>query len=113
MDEQQEFNEHRTRTNDLIIGQKNKVLNRLFNLDHNMYAKGAIPTRTKEMMGLIASMVLRCDDCIKYHLEQCKDHGLNTQEIYEIFSMADIIGGTIVIPHTRRAAEYWELINKE
>lgn len=113
MDEQQKFNEHRTKTNNLILGQKNKVLNRLFNLDTNMYADRAIPTRTKEMMGLIASMVLRCDDCIKYHLERCKSEGLNTDEIYEIFAMADVIGGTIVIPHTRRAAEYWELINSK
>lgn len=113
MDEQEKFNEHRTRTNDLILGKKNKVLNRLFNLDHNMYAEGAIPTRTKEMLGLISSMVLRCDDCIKYHLERCQEQGLTTQEIYEIFSMADIIGGTIVIPHTRRAAEYWDLLDKK
>jgi AhpD family alkylhydroperoxidase len=67
--------------------------------------------KTKEMLGLVASMVLRCDDCIKYHLGKCFELEMTTEEIYEIFSVANIVGGTIVIPHTRRAAEYWELLN--
>lgn len=108
MSQVQEFNDYRAKMNEVILGKNNKVINRLFNLDTNTYADGAINTRTKEMLGLVASMVLRCDDCIKYHLGKCHDEGINTEEIYEIFAVANIVGGTIVIPHTRRAAEYWE-----
>ena len=64
--------------------------------------------KTKEMLGLVASMVLRCDDCIKYHVGKCHETGTTTEELYEVFAIANIVGGTIVIPHTRRAAEYWE-----
>ena len=108
---QQEFNDYRTRTNDLILGKENKVINRLFNLDTNTYAPGALTTATKEMLGLVASMVLRCDDCIKYHLGKCREQGITTDQVYEVFAVANIVGGTIVIPHTRRAAEYWEELN--
>ena len=94
--------------NERILGQDNLVLKRLFNLDTNTYAEGALSSKTKEMLGLVASMVLRCDDCIKYHLGKCHEMGVTTEEIFEIFSVANIVGGTIVIPHTRRAAEYWD-----
>ncbi len=113
MNQIQEFNEYRAMMNDVILGKQNKVIGRLFNLDTNTYAEGALSTRTKEMLGLVASMVLRCDDCIKYHLGKCHELGLNTEEMYEIFAVANIVGGTIVIPHTRRAAEYWEILMKE
>jgi AhpD family alkylhydroperoxidase len=106
----QEFNDYRSQMNEVILEKKNIVINRLFNLDTNTYADGALPTRTKEMLGLAASMVLRCDDCIKYHLGKCHEEGITTDEIYEIFAVANIVGGTIVIPHTRRAAEYWEAL---
>ena len=109
----QEFNEYRAKMNEVILGKHNKVINRLFNLDTNTYAEGALSVRTKEMLGLVSSMVLRCDDCIKYHLGKCHELGINTEEIYEIFAVANIVGGTIVIPHTRRAAEYWELLKGE
>ena len=109
MDNQvQEFNDYREKMNEVILGKNNKVINRLFNLDTNTYAAGALDVKTKEMLGLVASMVLRCDDCIKYHLGKCHDEGLSTEEVYEIFAVANIVGGTIVIPHTRRGAEYWE-----
>lgn len=108
-----EFNDYRTRMNEVILRKQNKVINRLFNLDTNTYTDGALPAKTKEMLGLVASMVLRCDDCIKYHLGKCHDLGVNTEELYEIFAVANIVGGTIVIPHTRRAAEYWEELNRE
>ena len=108
-----EFNEYREQMNEVILGKQNKVINRLFNLDTNTYMDGALNTRTKEMLGLVASMVLRCDDCIKYHLGKCHEQGVNTDEMYEIFAVANIVGGTIVIPHTRRAAEYWEELQKE
>jgi AhpD family alkylhydroperoxidase len=109
----QEFNEYRAKMNDVILSKQNKVINRLFNLDTNTYAEGALPVKTKEMLGLVASMVLRCDDCIKYHLGKCHDEGITTDEMYEIFAVANIVGGTIVIPHTRRAAEYWEALQNQ
>lgn len=112
-DQVKEFNDYRSRMNDLILSKQNKVINRLFNLDTNTYSEGALPARTKEMLGLVASMVLRCDDCIKYHLGKCRELGVNTEEIYEVFAVANIAGGTIVIPHTRRAAEYWEELEKK
>src|SRR6266480_3284566 len=105
-----EFNDYRSKMNDLLLSKDNLVLKRLFNLDTNTYTDGALNVKTKEMLGLIASMVLRCDDCIKYHLGKCKEEGCTTEEVYEIFAVANIVGGTIVIPHFRRAVEYWEAL---
>ena len=107
----EEFNAYREKMNQLILSKDNLVIKRLYNLDSNTYAEGALPVKTKEMLGLVASMVLRCDDCIKYHLGKCREEGITTAEMYEIFAVANIVGGTIVIPHTRRAAEYWEVLN--
>jgi AhpD family alkylhydroperoxidase len=104
----QEFNNYREKMNERILSQDNLVLKRLFNLDTNTYADGALNVKTKEMLGLVASMVLRCDDCIKYHLGKCKDEGVSTEEVFEVFAVANIVGGTIVIPHLRRAVEYWD-----
>ena len=106
----EEFNEYRTRMNAVILGENNLVMKRLWNLDTNTYDEGALSQKTKEMLGLVASMVLRCDDCIKYHLGKCHELGVQTNELYEIFAVANIVGGTIVVPHTRRAAEYWEAL---
>lgn len=103
-----EFNTYRKKMNEVLLSKQNKVMARLFNLDTNTYLEGALPVKTKEMLGLVASMVLRCDDCIKYHVGKCHEHGVSTEELYEVFAIANIVGGTIVIPHTRRAAEYWE-----
>ena len=108
----EEFNAYRAKMNEKILAQDNLVLKRLFNLDTNTYDEGALSTQTKEMLGLVASMVLRCDDCIKYHLGKCKEQGVTTAQVYEIFAVANIVGGTIVIPHTRRAAEYWEELER-
>ncbi len=109
-----EFNEYRTKMNEVILSKDNLVIKRLWNLDTNTYAEGALSTQTKEMLGLVASMVLRCDDCIKYHLGKCHELGVTTVQMYEIFAVANIVGGTIVIPHTRRGAEYWEeLLNNK
>jgi AhpD family alkylhydroperoxidase len=113
MDQVKEFNDYRAKMNEVILGKNNKVINRLFNLDTNTYAEGALSTRTKEMLGLVASMVLRCDDCIKYHLGKSYEQGITTDEMYEIFAVANIVGGTIVIPHTRRAAEFWEELQSQ
>ncbi|MGZ4049614.1 MAG: carboxymuconolactone decarboxylase family protein [Bacteroidia bacterium] len=103
-----EFNEYREKMNEIILSKNNLVMKRLWNLDTNTYEEGALDKKTKEMLGLVASMVLRCDDCIKYHLGKSFELGVSTDEMYEIFAVANIVGGTIVIPHTRRAAEYWE-----
>jgi AhpD family alkylhydroperoxidase len=108
-----EFNDYRSKMNEVILEKDNLVIKRLFNLDTNTYAAGALNVKTKELLGLVASMVLRCDDCIKYHLGKCKEEGCTTEEIYEVFALANIVGGTIVIPHTRRGAEYWEALMAE
>jgi len=107
------FNEYRSKMNERILRVDNKVMKRLYNLDTNTYMDGALPVKTKEMLGLVASMVLRCDDCIKYHVERCKDEGISEDELFEVFSIANIVGGTIVIPHTRRAVEYWDALHAE
>ncbi|HNR47926.1 MAG TPA: carboxymuconolactone decarboxylase family protein [Bacteroidia bacterium] len=106
----EEFNNYRERMNKRILDSDNLVLKRLFNLDTNTYTDGALSAQTKELLGLVASMVLRCDDCIRYHLIQCKKSGITSEQIYEVFAVANIVGGTIVIPHTRRAAEFWDEI---
>ncbi|MEO8862376.1 MAG: carboxymuconolactone decarboxylase family protein [Ginsengibacter sp.] len=103
-----EFNSYREKMNQVILSNNNLVMKRLWNLDTNTYDDGALDKKTKEMLGLVASMVLRCDDCIKYHLGKLHELGISTEQVYEIFAVANIVGGTIVIPHTRRAAEYWE-----
>ncbi len=108
MNKIEEFNAYREKMNDKILGSENLVLKRLFNLDSNTYADGALTSQVKEMLGLVASMVLRCDDCVKYHLGKCHEAGVTTEQMFEIFAVANIVGGTIVIPHTRRAVEYWE-----
>jgi AhpD family alkylhydroperoxidase len=104
----EEFNAYRAKMNDKILGEDNKVIKRFFNLDTNTYAAGELDVKTKEMIGLACSMVLRCDDCIKYHLGKSYEAGLKKEEIFEVFSIALVIGGSIVIPHLRRAVEYWE-----
>jgi AhpD family alkylhydroperoxidase len=109
----EEFNDYRSRMNEKIISADNKVMKRFFNLDTNAYSEGAVSVKTKEMIGLACSMVLRCDDCIKYHLGKSYEAGLSKEEIFEVFSIATLIGGSIVIPHLRRAAEYWELLEEE
>jgi AhpD family alkylhydroperoxidase len=109
----QEFNDYRERMNELILSKNNLVMKRLWNLDTNTYDDGELDRKTKEMLGLVASMVLRCDDCIRYHLGKCAELGVTTGQMYEIFAVANIVGGTIVIPHTRRAAEYWEALQED
>ncbi|MFM2019181.1 MAG: hypothetical protein RL007_2837 [Bacteroidota bacterium] len=107
-----EFNAYREKMNAKILDADNLVLKRLFNLDTNTYQDGALSSKTKELLGLVASMVLRCDDCIKYHLGKCHELGVTKEEIFETFAVANIVGGTIVIPHTRRAVEYWEALGE-
>lgn len=107
-----EFRSYREKMNERLLAQDNKTIKRIFNLDTNAYLEGALSSKEKEMLGLVSSMVLRCDDCIKYHLEKCFDHGMDTDQVMEVFAVANLVGGTIVIPHTRRALEYWEELIK-
>ncbi len=104
------FNEYRQKMNDKIMDADNLVLKRLFNLDTNTYTDGALSKKVKEMIGLSASMVLRCDDCVKYHLQKCYELGVTREEVFEVFAISNIVGGTIVIPHLRRAVEFWEAL---
>jgi AhpD family alkylhydroperoxidase len=104
----EEFNDYRTKMNDRIMDSANINMKRFLALDTTSYADGALDVKTKEMLGLVASMVLRCDDCIKYHLGKCHEVGVNTDEMNEIFMIANLVGGSIVIPHYRRAVEYWD-----
>jgi len=102
------FNSYRSKMNDRILEQNHKVTNRFFSLDNQTYRDGALDSRTKEMLGLIASYVLRCDDCIKYHLGKCHEVGVTSDEIFDILAVGNVVGGSICIPHMRRAVEYWD-----
>lgn len=104
----QDFNEYRSRMNEKIQASDNLIIKRIFNLDTNAYAEGNLDVKTKELIGLTCSLVLRCDDCVKYHLGKCSEAGFSTAEVHEAMGVATLVGGTIVIPHLRRAFEYWE-----
>lgn len=105
-----DFNDYRQRMNDLILSHDNKVIKRFFSLDNQTYEAGALSEVTKELLGLVASMVLRCDDCIKYHLGRCYELKVSKEQVYEACSVALVVGGSIFVPHMRRAAEYWEAL---
>jgi AhpD family alkylhydroperoxidase len=107
-----EFNDYRAKMNEKLLADDNKVIKRIFNLDTNAYSEGALDVKTKELLGLVASAVLRCDDCIKYHLETAYKNGVNRTEMMEAMSIATLVGGTIVIPHLRRAYEFWEALEE-
>jgi AhpD family alkylhydroperoxidase len=108
-----DFNEYRRRMNERILATDNLVVKRFFNLDTNTYQNGALPAKTKEMLGLVASMVLRCDDCIRYHIQQCHETGVTREEFFEIFSVGLVVGGSIVIPHMRRGVEFLDALESE
>lgn len=108
----EEFNAYRSKMNDKLLGENSKIIKRIFNLDANTYQAGALDTSTKELMGLVASAVLRCDDCIRYHLEECHKNKVTKAAVIESLEIATLVGGTIVIPHLRRAFEYWEALEE-
>ncbi|MDO1501057.1 carboxymuconolactone decarboxylase family protein [Winogradskyella maritima] len=108
----EEFNAYRSKMNEKILADNNKIIKRIFNLDTNAFAEGALDKRTKELLGLVASTVLRCDDCVRYHLEESHKVGLTKDEVAEALGIATLVGGTIVIPHLRRAYEYWEALEE-
>jgi len=108
MNQVEEFNTYRERMNDVILKDNNKIIKRIFNLDTNAFAPGALDVKTKELLGLVASTVLRCDDCVKYHLETSYKEGITKEEVMEAMAIATLVGGTIVIPHLRKAYEFWD-----
>jgi AhpD family alkylhydroperoxidase len=107
------FRRHRERMNERILAEKNLNVNRFFALDTQAYQPGALDTRTKEIAGLAASMVLRCDDCIAYHVIRCREEGLTRAELFEVFNVGLVVGGSIVIPHLRRAVELLDELEGE
>lgn len=108
-----QFNEYRSKMNDKILTDNNKIIKRIFNLDTNAYTEGALDVKTKELLGLVASAVLRCDDCVKYHLETSHKLGLTKEQVVEALGIATLVGGTIVIPHLRRAYEFWDALEQQ
>ena len=109
----QEFNEFRTKMNERILGVENRAIKRFFGVDTLTYEPGALDAKTKEMLGLVASMVLRCDDCISYHIQQCKQEGVSDAEMFDIFSVALVVGGSIVIPHLRRGVAFLDELKQQ
>lgn len=98
-----DFESFRARMNDAILGAGNLTINRFFALDHRAYEPGVLGTKIKEMLGLVSSLVLRCDDCITYHIVRCAEEGVTDEEFQELFAVGLVVGGSIVIPHLRRA----------
>lgn len=107
-----EFTAFRKRMNERILAEPNQVVRRFFALDTQTYQAGALDVKTKELLGLVASMVLRCDDCISYHVAQCKEAGVNRDEMFEAFSVGLVVGGSIVIPHMRRAVDFLDKLEQ-
>ena len=105
-DRVRQFTEFRKRMNERILAEPNQVVRRFFALDTQAYQPGALDLKTKELLGLVASLVLRCDDCISYHVAQCRDAGVGREEMFEAFSVGLVVGGSIVIPHLRRAVDF-------
>lgn len=107
------FRDERERLNELILENSNLETKRFFNLDDKVYEEGALPKKTKELLGLVSSLVLRCDDCIEYHLNQCYDEGISNEKIVEALSIGLVVGGSITIPHLRKAYEKWLNLQEE
>ena len=108
-----EFTAFRKRMNERILGEDNQVIRRFFALDTQTYKPGALDEKTKELLGLVASMVLRCDDCISYHIAQCKQAGVNRAEFFEAFGVGLVVGGSIVIPHLRRGVDFLDRLESD
>ncbi|MFT5103022.1 MAG: AhpD family alkylhydroperoxidase [Candidatus Latescibacterota bacterium] len=107
-----EFNAYRLKMNKKLLDDNNKIVKRIFNLDTNAFTEGVLSKKTKEVLGLGNSLVLRCDDCVRYHLEECYKLEMSKEEVVEAMSVSLLIGGTIIIPHMRKAFEYWEALEE-
>ena len=112
VDRSREFAEFRKRMNERILAEPNQVVRRFFALDTQTYQAGALDVKTKELLGLVASLVLRCDDCISYHVAQCHEAGASREELFETFSVGLVVGGSIVIPHLRRAVDFLDRLEQ-
>ena len=111
-DRVREFTAFRQRMNERILAEPNQVVRRFFALDTQTYQAGALDVKTKELLGLVASLVLRCDDCISYHVAQCREAGASREELFEVFSVGLVVGGSIVIPHLRRAVDFLDRLEQ-
>ena len=105
-----EFVKERLRLNDVVMKYADRTTKRIWSLDHQTYEEGALPVRMKELMALVASLALRCDDCVKYHLTRCAELGVTDGELREALSIGLLIGGSITMPHLRRAYDAWDEI---
>jgi len=108
-----EFRAERSALTELTLEKANLEIKRFFSLDSQTYREGTLPVQTKEMLGLVASMVLRCDDCVFYHLDRCHEEGVSTEELQDAMAIALVVGGSIVIPHLRRAVRAWEELTSQ
>ncbi len=108
-----EFKKEREQLNEIVMKYAKKHIKRFYNLDTNVYESGALPRKIKELLGLVSSLVLRCDDCVEYHLITCHENGVATAEVEEALSIGLVVGGSIVIPHLRRAFEIWDELEEE
>ena len=108
----EKFKEERERLNEIVMKYAGMEIKRFYSLDSQVYRKGALQAKTKELMGLVASLVLRCDDCIKYHIIRCHEEGINDDELKEALAVGLVVGGSITIPHLRRALQAWHELKK-
>lgn len=113
MSDIEEFQSQREKLQALMLEKSDKTMKRFLNLDTQAYADGALPAKEKELLGLVASLVLRCEDCINYHLVQCHKLGLKEDELVEAMSVGLIVGGSITIPHIRRAMKAWDVLENK
>ncbi|MGB8657504.1 MAG: carboxymuconolactone decarboxylase family protein [Candidatus Zixiibacteriota bacterium] len=102
------FRKERERLNQIVMKYGSTSIKRFYSIDSQVYKKGALPAKTKELLGLVGSLVLRCDDCVKYHIVQCHKEGVSDQELDEALAIGLVVGGSITIPHLRRAFEAWD-----
>ncbi len=109
----QDFEAYRARMNARIMAQDHQPVKRFFGVDTLTYQDGALDRKTKEMLGLVSSLVLRCDDCVRYHVLECYKLGVTVPEFFDIFSVGLVVGGSIVIPHMRRAVEFLDEVVTE
>jgi AhpD family alkylhydroperoxidase len=108
----EQFKQEREHLNEIVMEYAGKTIKRFFNVDARVYEEGALPKRMKELLGLVASLVLRCDDCILYHVIQCRKEGLTDEELEEGLAIGLVVGGSIIIPHLRRAFKAWDELKK-
>lgn len=113
MIEKESFEEKRERLNELVMEKGNLQMKRFFNLDTQVYESGVLSKKNKELLGLVASLVLKCDDCIEYHLNRCSEEGVTDEEMMEALSIGLVVGGSITIPHLRDAVEKWIELEEE